>query len=329
MTKLRDWLVAAGVLLFGRGARRRELQRPRLVERSEPSPGWEIVAALLLLAAAAVALATPFLYAFDVGSLTQWLGLSLGGAFVLLAAALLVLAKRVIVTEELAEHYPPAARPFEQEDLVQIAEESAETFSRGRLLLLAGGAALGALGVALITPAASLGPVLDVDTFFKTPWRRGRRLVDEEGKPLRAADIEQKVFYTAYPEGAEREQYGAPVVIVRLDPKDLHLPSERRNWAPGGILAYSKICTHAGCAISLYRVPTFPPVQPRPALVCPCHYSTFDPARAGEVLFGPAGRPLPQLPLRIDGNGELRAAGNFSGAVGPSWWGVRNRKPTA
>jgi ubiquinol-cytochrome c reductase iron-sulfur subunit len=153
--------------------------------------------------------------------------------------------------------------------------------------------------------------------------------VDEQGKPLRAADIEQKVFYTAYPEGADREQYGSPVVIVRLDPRDLHLPAERRNWAPGGILAYSKICTHAGCAISLYRVPTFPPVQPRPALVCPCHYSTFDPARAGEVLFGPAGRPLPQLPLRIDGNGELRAAGNFSGAVGPSWWGVRNRKPTA
>jgi ubiquinol-cytochrome c reductase iron-sulfur subunit len=89
-------------------------------------------------------------------------------------------------------------------------------------------------------------------------------------------------------------------------------------------VAYSKICTHAGCAIALYRKPTFPVVEPRPALVCPCHYSTFDPARAGEVLFGPAGRPLPQLPLLIDASRDLRAAGNFSGPVGPSWWGVRN-----
>ena len=72
-----------------------------------------------------------------------------------------------------------------------------------------------------------------------------------------------------------------------------------------------------------FRTPKFAPTQPRPALVCPCHYSTFDPARAGKVLFGPAGRALPQLPLMVDRRGVLRAAGNFSGPVGPSWWGVR------
>ncbi len=329
MSKVRDWIVAAGVLLIGRGRSRRELPPPRLVERRAPNAGSELLAALLLLAAAASALAFPFLYAFDVGSLTQWLGLSLGLAFVFLALAMLVLAKRVVVTEELAEHYPPSGRRFEQEDLVQLVEESGDSISRGRLLVLAGGAALGALGLALVTPAASLGPVLDVDSFFKAPWRRGRRLVDEHGRPLRADDIEQKVFYTAYPEHADREEYGSPLVVVRLDPGELDLPPERRDWAPRGIVAYSKICTHAGCAISLYRVPTFAPVEPKPALVCPCHYSTFDPAKGGDVLFGPAGRPLPQLPLTIDSNGELRAAGNFSGAVGPSWWGVRNRKPKA
>jgi ubiquinol-cytochrome c reductase iron-sulfur subunit len=329
MSRLRNWLIAAGVLLVGRGRSRRELPPPRLVEPRAPNAGAEFLAALLLLAAAASALAFPFLYAFDVGSLTQWLGLSLGLAFVFLALAMLVLAKRVVVTEELAEHYPPSGRRFEQEDLVQLVEESGDSISRGRLLVLAGGAALGALGLALVTPAASLGPVLDVDPFFKAPWRRGRRLVDEHGRPLRADDIEQKVFYTAYPEHADREEYGAPLVIVRLDPRELDLPPARRDWAPRGIVAYSKICTHAGCAISLYRVPTFAPVEPKPALVCPCHYSTFDPANGGDVLFGPAGRPLPQLPLTIDSNGELRAAGNFSSAVGPSWWGVRNRKPKA
>jgi ubiquinol-cytochrome c reductase iron-sulfur subunit len=323
---MRDWLVAAGVLLLGRGRSRRELERTRMVEAGAPNAGWELVAALLLLAAAAAALAFPFLYGFDVGSLTQWLGLSLGLAFVFLALAMLVLAKRVVVTEELAEHYPPPSRRFEQEDLAQLVEESGDSISRGRLLVLAGGAALGALGVALVTPAASLGPVLDMDPFFRTEWKRGRRLVDEHGRPLRADEIEQKVFYTAYPEHADREQYGSPLIVVRLDPRELDLPPERQGWAPRGIVAYSKICTHAGCAVSLYRVPTFAPVEPKPALVCPCHYSTFDPARAGEVLFGPAGRPLPQLPLRIDAKGELRAAGNFSGAVGPSWWGVRNRR---
>jgi ubiquinol-cytochrome c reductase iron-sulfur subunit len=78
----------------------------------------------------------------------------------------------------------------------------------------------------------------------------------------------------------------------------------------------------------MYRVPTFAPDEPKPALVCPCHYSTFDPASGGAVQIGPAGRPLPMLPLEIDGSGHLRAKGNFNEAVGPSWWGVRNRKPS-
>ena len=65
--------------------------------------------------------------------------------------------------------------------------------------------------------------------------------------------------------------------------------------------------------------------EPKPALVCPCHYSTFDPATGGTVIFGPAGRKLPMLPLQIDRRGYLRAAGTFDGPVGPSWWGVRNR----
>jgi ubiquinol-cytochrome c reductase iron-sulfur subunit len=107
---------------------------------------------------------------------------------------------------------------------------------------------------------------------------------------------------------------GSPVVVVRLESRE--------------IVAYSKVCTHAGCAIALYRKPTFAQVEPKPALVCPCHYSTFDPADHGKVLFGPAGRALPQLPLLVDGDGNLRAAGNFSGPVGPSWSGVRQGPAT-
>jgi ubiquinol-cytochrome c reductase iron-sulfur subunit len=110
-----------------------------------------------------------------------------------------------------------------------------------------------------------------------------------------------------------------------VDPATLKLPATRAGWAPYGLLAYSKICTHAACAISLYRSPLSPSTQARgPALVCPCHYSTFDVLNGGEVEFGPAGRPLPQLPLSVDAAGVLRAAGPMSGAVGPSWWGDRS-----
>jgi ubiquinol-cytochrome c reductase iron-sulfur subunit len=182
-----------------------------------------------------------------------------------------------------------------------------------------------ALGAAVVTPAASLGPLWDTAPLDQTPWRRGRRLVDETNRPFIADEIEAETFYTAFPEGADKEEIGSSVVMVRLDPAAIHLPPGRGGWAPQGILAYSKICTHAGCAIALYRKPTFPVVQPDPALVCPCHYSTFDPAAGASVIYGPAGRPLPQLPLMIDPAGFLRAAGNFSARVGPAWWNVRER----
>ena len=197
------------------------------------------------------------------------------------------------------------------------------------MLAAAAGAAGAALGAALVVPAASLGPLVDTESLYYSPWCRGRRLVDEAGRPYRADQIGHDTFYTAYPEHADREQLAAPLVLVRLEPARLQLPPERSGWAPRGILAYSKICTHAGCAISLYRKPLFPPTGQRPALVCPCHYSTFDPAAAGRVLFGPAGRNLPQLPLMIDADGGLRAAGNFSAPVGPSFWGVRTRRPSS
>ena len=246
-------------------------------------------------------------------------------AFAFLAAALIVIAYRLVVTEELEEDYPVPAHPAEQETLGQLVEESGDRMTRKRLLLLGGGAAGVALGAALVTPALSLGPAFEIAPLFRTPWRRGIRLVDERGRPIHADEILEETFYTAYPQGADKEEIGAPLVVVRLRPADLRLPKSRTGWAPHGIVAYSKICTHAGCAVALYRKPTFPVVEPEPALVCPCHYSTFDPARGGEVIFGPAGRPLPQLPLFVGRDGELRAAGNFSGPVGPGWWGVRNR----
>jgi ubiquinol-cytochrome c reductase iron-sulfur subunit len=304
-------------------------ERERIVPAAPPDPGAERALIGLLFAVALFAVVFIAVYAVNgVGHRTQLLGLALGLAFVTLAAAFTVIAKRLVVTELVAEEYPPDEHLQSEGEIEQLVEESGERFTRRRLVTVAGASAAGALGAALIVPIAGLGPVFDLGSFVATPWARGRRLVDGSGRPLLATAIEEGDFYTAYPEGADREQLAAPLVVVRLPVSQLHLPAGRDGWAPGGILAYSKICTHAACAISLYRTPTFPEVEPGPALVCPCHYSTFDPATGGAVLFGPAGRPLPQLPLEVGPEGELRAGGNFSGPVGPAWWGVRSRRPT-
>jgi ubiquinol-cytochrome c reductase iron-sulfur subunit len=227
-----------------------------------------------------------------------------------------------VVTEELEEDYP-TADPEAQQDLLQIVHESGSRITRKRMLLGAGATAGGALAVAALTPVLSLGPIWDTAPLQESPWARGRRVVDDHGAPIAADDINQETFYTGFPEGESKENLGSPLIIVRLDPAKIHLPPGRSGWAPRGILAYSKICTHAGCAIELYRKPTFPVVEPEPALVCPCHYSTFNPADGASVIYGPAGRPLPQLPLMIDSDGNLRAAGNYSARVGPGWWAVR------
>jgi len=322
LSRVRDLLVAGGVLLLGRTRRRRSPEDAhRIVRPGDPAPGAEL--AVIALFGLTTLFAVGFVVTYALDANTQLLGLALGLALVALAAALIVIAKTLVVSEELVDEYPEREHEAEQAIVEQIVDESGSRFTRRGLVKLAGAGAAGALGVAIVTPAASLGPVFRTGPLYETPWTRGRRLVDENGRPWRADEIEEEAFFTAYPEHGDPEQIAAPLVLVRLEPAALHLPDGRAGWAPDGIVAYSKICTHAGCAISLYRKPTFAPTQPRPALVCPCHYSTFDPATGGSVLYGPAGRSLPQLPLAVDDKGFLRAAGNFSGPVGPSWWGVR------
>ncbi|MBA3843476.1 MAG: ubiquinol-cytochrome c reductase iron-sulfur subunit [Actinobacteria bacterium] len=323
MSKLKDALIAGLVLLAGK--RRKDpyanLPEQRIVEEGAPDRRAENV--VLVLFAVVVICAVAFIVVYSFESLahqTQYLGLAIGLAFVVLAAACIVIATRLIVTEELEEPYPDLEHPDESDAVAEIVEESGSRFTRKRLVRMAGLGAVGTLGAALITPALSLGPAFNTDKLKWTPWRRGRRLVDDAGKPLLASEIEEESFYSAYPEGADRELMGSPIIVVRVPLDEL---KTRHDWAPHGIVAFSKICTHAGCAVTLYRKPTFAPTQPRPALVCPCHYSTFDPAEGGKVIFGPAGRNLPQLPLTVDGKGYLRAAGTFNEPIGPSWWGVR------
>ena len=192
---------------------------------------------------------------------TQLLGLSLGLALLCIAAALIVTAQAAGRHRGARGGLPAEEHPDEQEAIAQTVAESGSRITRRRLFTLGlrrRRAARSAL--ALLAPLASLGPVLrHRRRSSATPWRRGRRLVDENGRPYRAADIEQDAFYTAFPEGADREQLGSPLVVVRLPPeRPATCRASTRGYAADGIVAYSKICTHAGCAISLYRDAALP-----------------------------------------------------------------------
>ncbi len=289
-------------------------------ERHTGAPAWAewLVALLLLLIPVAALL---FVALFTLHPNTQLLGLALGVTLALLAVALVLAGRWLVPQETKVEQRPQLADPDTAQQVREHAAAGVEGITRRRLLAGAAGAAGAGLTAAVVIPVVALGPGLE-EQLRRTPWHAGRALVDEQGKPILAADVIERSFLTAFPQHADDEDLGSPVVIVRVDPATLKLPPERAGWAPEGILAYSKICTHAACAISLFRDPLSPSTESKgPALVCPCHYSTFDVLDGGSVEFGPAGRPLPQLPLTIDAAGVLRATGPISGPVGPSWWG--------
>lgn len=277
-----------------------------------------------LLGAASLA-AAGFAAFYVVEPETQWLGLTLGLAFAFLSIAAIVAGKALVPQEEIESDVGPDEDPDERERAARTVESAGAGVSRRGLLLTAAGGTAGVVGAALVLPAASLGPLLESERLLRTPWRDGRRLVDSDGRPIRAADIEVGSFVTAFAAGVDRKRLDASLVVVRLEPGELRLAPERRGWAPDGLVAYSKICTHAGCAVSELDYPLYPPTSPRARLVCPCHYSAFDAGGGGDVVAGPAGRPLPQLPLRIADDGTLVAGGDLSAPPGPSWSGVRQR----
>jgi quinol---cytochrome c reductase iron-sulfur subunit len=297
-----------------------EAEDPRSYDAT-PHPRAEAGVAALLVAGGVLCVAFAVLLAAHPD--TQLLGGVLAAGLACLGAALALASKRVVPQEVHVEERDPVPPEVSAEVAGELAA-AGEGISRRRMLVAAAGVAGCGIAGALAMPLTALGPNLDGDP-NRTPWRRGRHLVDSEGRRLRAADIEVGSFRSALPESdpSALEELGAPIVVVRVAPETLDLPPARRTWAPGGILAFSQICTHAGCAVTLWRWPVSEETSKPPALVCPCHYSTFDVRRAAKPVFGPAVRALPQLPLAIDAGGFLVADGPLAGSVGPSWLNVR------
>jgi ubiquinol-cytochrome c reductase iron-sulfur subunit len=170
-----------------------------------------------------------------------------------------------------------------------------------------------------------LGP-LPGTSLRHTVWKKGTRAVTYGGlRPLRPSDMTTPgSMITVIPEGYQDDQDDlakAGVILIKFAPGELHVPTiydgktqlYGMNWTVDNIVAYSKICTHVGCPVALYEQTTH-------HILCPCHQSTFDAANGANVVFGPAARSLPQLPLGTDADGYLVALSDFTQPVGPSFW---------
>jgi ubiquinol-cytochrome c reductase iron-sulfur subunit len=243
------------------------------------------------------------------GGLTLAL-VALGAGFCLWAKKLLPHGKAVQVR---GPHHSPEEEELRAEDtffagVTQMGLGSRKMLRRSLL------GALGLLPLPALLLLRDLGP-LPHSRLRHTGWKRGSRLVDVETKlPIKLGDIEIGGIATVMPEGfGNVEEHAlAPTILIRFAPGEIQSKKEAA-WGASNHVAYSKICSHAGCPISLYEQQTH-------HLLCPCHQSTFDMANDANVIFGPAARRLPQLRLDVDAEGYFVAASDYAEPVGPSFW---------
>ena len=279
---------------------------------------------------------------WGLGASNVALGASLGLALLLIGVGLIQWARKLMGDHEIVEmRHPARSSDEDREETLRVLALGADESGIARRPLVRN-SLLGAVGV-LLAPVVvllrDLGPtpnqVAESDAYpgagiENTVWEEGMRVVrDVVGTPIRPGDMEIGDLLNAEPEMVFAvDEDGHPVlegvtlqiakskgavVLVRMDPDDNKPAPGRENWAVDGILCYSKICTHVGCPISLNERKTH-------HLLCPCHQSTFDLADAAKVVFGPAARALPQLPLMVDDEGYLVAQSDFKEPVGPSFW---------
>jgi ubiquinol-cytochrome c reductase iron-sulfur subunit len=256
------------------------------------------------------------------------LGISLSVALLALGAGSIIWVRSLTPDIEIAEERhelqsEPADRKAFQKEFAEgaaISQMTKRPMLRRTMLL-----ATAPLALAPLFLLRDLGP-LPGTSLRHTVWRKGLRAVTSGGnRPLRPSDIEAPgSMITVIPEGYADDQNAlaaAGVILIKFAPGELNIPTTHNggqlvstmNWTVDNIVAYSKICTHLGCPVALYEQTTH-------HILCPCHQSTFDAAHGANVVFGPAARALPQLPLTTDADGYLVAASDFTQPTGPSFW---------
>jgi ubiquinol-cytochrome c reductase iron-sulfur subunit len=318
--------------------------RPTDVDEGAAKRAERQVSAMFLVSAVCTVLFVVFYLTLDIGdnwetfgglgASTLALGLSLGGALLLIGVGVIQWARKLMADHEIVEMRHPARSSDEDraktvEALGMGLEESGlgkHKMIRRTLLL-----STGVLAAPLVILLRDLGPTPSQvanaaegtglkHTFWGT--RQGIRVVrDVVGTPIRPQDLQVGDLVNAVPdgmlelEGVELLQQKAKsaVIVVKMDPEDITVGEGRDGWDIDGVICYSKICSHVGCPISLYERTTH-------HVLCPCHQSTFDLSDSAKVVFGPAGRPLPQLHLGLDEEGYLVAMEDFTEPVGPSFW---------
>src|SRR5487761_167937 len=256
------------------------------------------------------------------------LGTSLSVALLALGTGSLIWVRHLTPNIEIAEERhdlrsdPEERKAFQREfaEGAAISQVTRRPLVRRTLLL-----ATAPLALAPLVLLRDLGP-LPQTSLRHTVWRKGLRAVTlGANRPLRPADIDTPgTMITVIPQGYQDNDDAlakAGVILIKFAPGELHVPTNydggtlvsTMNWTIDNIVAYSKICTHVGCPVALYEQTTH-------HILCPCHQSTFDAANGANVIFGPAARALPQLPLMLTSEGYIAAASDFTQPVGPSFW---------
>ncbi|WP_085874875.1 MULTISPECIES: ubiquinol-cytochrome c reductase iron-sulfur subunit [unclassified Nocardioides] len=327
--------------------------RPTDVDPKAEKRAERQVATLFGLSAVCTILLIVSYFAFEIGedpdviggfgASNLTIGLSMAGMLLFIGIGIIQWARKLMADQEIVEYRHPAASSEEDRQATLAALNAGlEESGIGRRPLVRNSllGALGLLGLPAVVMLRDLGPTphqVGPDKKIDYPgagiehtiWAKGMRVVrDVVGTPIKPSDLEIGDLVNAEPEalfnGGEdgeplegvvlqiNKSKGA-VVVVRMEPDDIIPGKGRENWSVDGIVCYSKICTHVGCPISLYERTTH-------HLLCPCHQSTFDLADSAKVVFGPAARALPQLPLEVDSEGYLVAQAPFDEPVGPSFW---------
>lgn len=254
-----------------------------------------------------------YVYWFHPGS-NRLLGGTLAISLVGLGIALVLWAHWLMIQREAVEPREElTSSAGERNAAVDEFYTGEHQIRRRRVLIGMSTAVVGIFVAALVSLLRSFatppGPAL-----FPTVWKRGQRLMTEKGQAVSVDALKLGDTITVFPEDSIGS-INAQTVLIRVPEQFLRLPKGRSAWTPMGYVAYSRVCTHAGCPVGEY--------EPRSnLLLCPCHQSTFDVLNAAQPTSGPAARPLPQLPLYAGPDGILRAAGDFTQPPGPGFWGM-------
>ncbi len=273
-----------------------------------PPPGWPVALGLAVTIAGAIG----FAVAFVTGAGNLWIGGCLAAAILGLGGALAYWGRDLAGEEVIAGPYPvPHEDPEGRGALADRLEEDAKVLTRRgflfRLLIVAGGV----FALSQVVLLGAFGP-RPRGSLAATSWTPGARLVTVEGTPVTRDVLAGGGYLVAFPEG-HTDAADSQVALFHFVKGDFKPQPGRETWSPEDFVAYSRICTHVGCAVAQYA-------DEAQVLVCPCHQSTFDLLDGAKPDFGPAGRPLPQLPLAIDDEGYLYAQSDFTEPVGPGYW---------